>query len=133
MHGLPLSRLEEGSAVISSCLINTLVSKRGRWLLGPHRDAACEMALNGIIDGKLVHATIDRTFVDSDGVRWLVDYKTSRPASGEDHHLFMSREVERYRDQLHLYAALIKQLEPNQTLCTALYFPGFDGWVETDC
>ena len=133
MHGLPLSRLEEGSAVISSCLINTLVSKRGRWLLGPHRDAACEMALNGIVDGKLVRATIDRTFVDSDGVRWLVDYKTSRPASGEDHHFFMSREVERYQDQLHLYAALIKQLEPDQTLCTALYFPGFDGWVETDC
>ena len=92
--------------------------------------AASELALNGMVEGQLVRAIIDRTFIDSDGVRWIIDYKTSRPATGEGSDEFMSREAERYRNQLQLYAALIKQLEPSRPLRTALYFPMFDGWIE---
>jgi ATP-dependent exoDNAse (exonuclease V) beta subunit len=131
IRGLPLSRLEAGSSMILSCLIKTVLSKRGQWLLACHRNAGSELALNGMVDGELVRATIDRTFIDSDGIRWLIDYKTSSPASGEDHGRFMDHEAERYRNQLQLYAALFKLLEPDQTLCTALYFPVFDGWIET--
>ena len=42
----------------------------------------------------------------------------------------MSREAERYRNQLQLYAALVKQLEPGRPPRTALYFVMFDGWIE---
>ena len=130
MHGLPLSRLEAGSLRMLTCLLNTVVSKRGRWLLDSHRDAVSELAVNGMVDGRLVRATIDRTFIDNDGMRWLVDYKTSSPAPGEDQDLFIGHEADRYRSQLQLYAALIKKLEPSQDLRTALYFPLFDGWIE---
>jgi hypothetical protein len=44
----------------------------------------------------------------------------------------MAHAADRYRNQLQLYAALFKQLEPDQALCTALYFPAFDGWIEAD-
>jgi ATP-dependent exoDNAse (exonuclease V) beta subunit len=132
MHGLPLSRLESGSSIVLSCLINTVASKRGRWLLDCHRSAVSELALNGLVNGKLIHATIDRTFIDSDGIRWLVDYKTNSPESGEEPGQFMAHAADRYRNQLQLYAALFKQLEPDQALCTALYFPAFDGWIEAD-
>ena len=98
--------------------------------MGHHQEAASELALNGMIEGQLVRATIDRTFINSDGVRWIVDYKTSRPVSGEGVDGFMSGEEERYRSQLQLYAALIRQLEENRPLRTALYFPMFDGWIE---
>ncbi|MDT8444332.1 MAG: UvrD-helicase domain-containing protein [Desulfuromonadales bacterium] len=131
-HGLPLSRLEPGSSMILSCLIKTLASKRGRWLLDCHRNAVSELALNGMVDGKFIHATIDRTFIDSDGIRWLVDYKTSSPASGEEPGQFMAHAADRYRNQLQVYTALFKQLEPNQALRSALYFPAFDGWIEVD-
>ena len=130
MYGLPLSRLEAGSSRVLSCLLNTVGSKRGRWLLDTHREAASELAVNGMVDGTLVRATIDRAFVDNDGTRWLIDYKTSSPAFGEDQDLFMDHEADRYRSQLQLYAALIKQLEPSQDLRSALYFPLFDGWIE---
>jgi ATP-dependent exoDNAse (exonuclease V) beta subunit len=130
INGVPLSRLEVCASIILTCLTNTAKSERGRWLLGHHQEAASELALNGMVEGQLVRATIDRTFIDSGGVRWIIDYKTSRPASGECSDEFMSREAERYRNQLQLYAALIRQLEPGRSLRTALYFPVFDGWVE---
>lgn len=130
MHGLPKSRLEAGLSMILTCLVNAIASERGRWLLAPYRNAANELAVHGIVDGRLVRATIDRTFVDDDGLRWLVDYKTSSPAAGDDPGLFMSNEKERYRSQLQLYTALVKQLEPNRSVRSALYFPMFDGWIE---
>ena len=130
-NGVPLSRLEVCASMILTCLANATMSERGRWLLGHHREAASELALNGMVEGQLVRATIDRTFIDSNGVRWIIDYKTSSPTSGENPDEFMGGEAERYQDQLQLYAALIKQLEPSRPLRTALYFPVFDGWVET--
>jgi len=136
INGVPHARLENCAAIILTCLINATESERGRWLLGHHQEAASELALNGMIEGQLVRATIDRTFIDSDGVRWIVDYKTSRPVSGEGVDGFMSPdefmigEEERYRSQLQLYATLIRQLEENRPLRTALYFPMFDGWIE---
>jgi len=130
VNGVSHARLEDCAAIILTCLINAIESERGRWLLGHHQEAASELALNGMIEGQLVRATIDRTFIDSDGVRWIVDYKTSRPVSGEAVDGFMSGEEERYRSQLQLYAALIRQLEENRLLRTALYFPMFDGWIE---
>jgi ATP-dependent exoDNAse (exonuclease V) beta subunit len=86
-----------------------------------------------MVDGQLVHATIDRTFVDADGRRWVVDYKTSAPAPGELPERFMAREMERYAGQLRLYAALLGQLMADgRQVRAALYFPVFDGWRELD-
>ncbi|MCF6238547.1 MAG: PD-(D/E)XK nuclease family protein, partial [Candidatus Marinimicrobia bacterium] len=105
-------------------------SERGRWILGNHQEATSELALNGMVEGQLVRATIDRTFIDSEGVRWIIDYKTSRPIPEEEQDEFMNGETERYRQQLQLYAVLFRQLEENRSLRTALYFPMFDGWIE---
>jgi ATP-dependent helicase/nuclease subunit A len=130
INGVPLSRLEICASMVLTCLINATVSERGRWLLGHHQEAASELALNGMVEGRLVRATIDRTFIDGEGVRWIIDYKTSSPASGEDPDEFMSGEAERYRKQLQVYTALIEQLEENRPLRTALYFPMFNGWIK---
>ena len=130
VHGVPHSRLDVCASMILTCLTNVITSKRGRWLLDSHLEAVSELALNGVVEGQLVRAIIDRTFIDDDGVRWIVDYKTSSPAPGEDLDLFMLKESDRYRDQLQLYAVLVRQLEPSRVLRTALYFPMFDGWIE---
>ena len=132
-QGVPAARLETCSALILDCLTNTVGSERGRWLLFDHREAASELPLNGVIDGQLVHATIDRTFVDDEGLRWVVDYKTGAPAPGENTEQFMAREAERYGSQLQLYVKLVGQLMPDgPQLRAALYFPAFDGWIEVD-
>jgi ATP-dependent helicase/nuclease subunit A len=113
-------------------LLNTVASPRGRWLLGSKQDASCELALNGIIDGQLIRATIDRTFLGEDGVRWIVDYKTSSPGERGESDRFIQQELERYQGQLKIYKELVAKLYPEVQIRTALYFPLFDGWTELE-
>lgn len=128
--GVPQSRREVCRTILLNCIMNAVGSERGKWLLAPHRQAASELEVNGLVEGELVRASIDRTFVDEGGLRWVVDYKTSSPKQGEDSASFMAREGERYRGQLKLYEALLKQLEPQREIRAALYFPMIDGWLE---
>ena len=51
---------------------------------------------------------IDRTFIDENGVRWIIDYKTSAH-EGSDLENFLEQEKERYREQLERYARLMVQ------------------------
>jgi len=132
-QGVPHARLQPCAATVETCLINTIGSDRGRWLLKGHPGAQSELAINGLIDGNLVRATIDRTLVDEAGLRWVVDYKTSGPPSdGLSRESFLLEEKERYQDQLRVYLQLIRQLYPGQSARAALYFPLFDGWVVVD-
>jgi len=94
-----------------------------------HREAASELALSGVIDGSIVNGVIDRTFVTQEGVRWIVDFKTSTHAGGGREE-FLSNEVERYRKQLQRYAALMRALRPGGSIKAALYFPLLAAWRE---
>ena len=133
VHGVPRDRLQTCAATVATCLTNTLGCDRGRWLLSSHQGAQSELAINGLIDGKLIRATIDRTFIDEAGLRWVVDYKTSSPShDGQDHDAFLLEEKKRYQDQLRVYLDLIRNLYPGQAARTALYFPMFKGWVVVD-
>jgi ATP-dependent exoDNAse (exonuclease V) beta subunit len=107
----------------------TLASPRGRWILNSHQRAACELALTGLVNGRLTHAIIDRTFI-ADGERWVIDYKTSSPRAGETQSAFLLREAEHYRGQMDSYAALLRAMEPEYRVRAALYFPLIDAWRE---
>ena len=73
---------------------------------------------------------IDRTFVDEQGVRWIVDYKTGvHGGGGLD--TFLDREQERYREQLEGYAALMRLKAPGP-IRLGLYFPAIPGWRQWD-
>jgi ATP-dependent exoDNAse (exonuclease V) beta subunit len=105
-------------------------SARAARLLDPAaREARSELALTAMIDGVAHGLRIDRTFVDADGVRWIVDWKTSAHEGG-DREAFLDRELERYRGQLERYAHALKRLEPDRPLKTGLYFPLLDAWRE---
>jgi ATP-dependent exoDNAse (exonuclease V) beta subunit len=132
VQGVPLSRLDACALIVLNCLVNTVTSPRGRWLLGANQEASCELALNGVVDGQLVRATIDRIFLDEDGTRWIVDYKTSRPDEKSGRDSFIEKESERYRGQLKTYRELVAQLYPEAKIRTALYFPLFEGWAELE-
>ena len=73
-------------------------------------------------------AALDRTFIDRNDVRWIVDYKTDTHEGG-DLEEFLGREQERYRKQLEQYAALIKMLDGRE-IKLGLYFPLLKGWRE---
>ncbi|MEX0916031.1 MAG: PD-(D/E)XK nuclease family protein, partial [Wenzhouxiangellaceae bacterium] len=114
--------LDETTAMIATAFENTLASETGRWILsGRHEDAACELALTGTIDGRLVNAVIDRTFIDEHGTRWIIDYKSGYHAGGGLEG-FLAEEAGRYESQLSLYRRLFEQLGET-AIKTALYLP----------
>jgi len=131
LAALGLTGSEVGAAVdeVLSAIAATLADSRGRWLFDPgHADAWSEYALTGVYDEKFVHLVLDRTFVDREGVRWIVDFKLSRH-EGADAGAFLDRERERYRAQLETYAHVMREVD-RRPIRVGLYFPLVPGWRE---
>jgi ATP-dependent helicase/nuclease subunit A len=121
-HGVPEHELEAATRRVLAALAGTLEDPRGRWILArTHREARSELALTGLADGRLRSVVIDRSFVDERGVRWVIDFKTSEHEGGRGED-FIDREVQRYRAQLAVYAALARELGP-EPVRAGLYFP----------
>lgn len=120
--GVPAEELSGAVQTVRQAVERMLADDTGRRLLaarGP--DAHCEFALSGFENRRLVTGVMDRTFVDNDSVRWIVDYKTSRhEGTGRD--AFLAREAERYRPQLRRYVTLMRAFE-NRPVRAGLYFP----------
>ena len=126
--GVPEAELDRACAWVEQALDGILEDPRGRWLLARREEQESEYALSGIYGGKLTNIIIDRTFVDEKGVRWIIDYKTSRHESG-DVDRFLDLQQERYRGQLERYAAIMSALD-DRPIRLGLYFPLLRGWRE---
>jgi len=120
--GVPERELARAVELALSAIERTLADDRGRWILhGGHSEAHNEWELSGLSGGRLRSVVIDRSFVDEQGVRWVVDYKTSVHEGGGLEE-FLDQEVERYRAQLSTYRELARGLG-EQPVRAALYFP----------
>ncbi len=121
--------LDEAVSRIERTLRTALGDPRAVWLFHPHHtEVGNEYALSSVIEGRLRRYRIDRTFVDPENVRWIVDYKSSdHRGGGVD--AFLDRERERYRAQLEGYARLIAHADP-RPIRLGLYFPMLQGWRE---
>ena len=129
-EGLSGAVLESAIGRCKAGLEKTVASRMGAWILSSdHEDAHCEWEIWFEQDGLSRQRFIDRTFIDEDGVRWIVDYKTGSHEGG-DLNSFMDNEQLRYSHQLEEYRELLSKMEPERTIRTALYFPAFDGWRE---
>ena len=126
--GVPEEELDTACNWVEQALTGVLTDPRGRWLLADHREQASEYALSGIHQSDVVNIVIDRTFVDENGIRWIVDYKTSRHESG-DIEQFLDLQQERYRGQLEKYAAIMSAMD-DRPIRLGLYFPILRGWRE---
>lgn len=119
-------------SVIKEALVNIATDTRAQWILSPqHRDAHCEWALTTVQNNTIQHIIIDRSFIDENNIRWIVDYKTSQPNANETLELFYKKEKTAYRNQLQLYANALHQKE-NLPVRIGLYFPLIKGWIEYD-
>ena len=110
-------------------LTRTVSNEWGRWIFSAdHVEAMSEWALSGIAAGRLTNVVIDRSFVDRDGTRWVIDFKTSRHQGG-GLEAFLEQEVARYRPQLETYVALARGLSASPVRA-GLYFPLLDVFRE---
>ncbi|MDH3282968.1 MAG: PD-(D/E)XK nuclease family protein, partial [Gammaproteobacteria bacterium] len=129
--GVPEGDSEAALRRVMSALGNVLDDRKAAWILQRDHEAANnELKITAYRDGRLQNLVIDRTFIDANGVRWIIDYKTSSHEGG-GRELFLDREVERYRAQLETYAEALGADEA-RPIRLGLYFPLLSGWREWD-
>jgi ATP-dependent helicase/nuclease subunit A len=103
-------------------LKNITEDKTGRWILENHEDAHSEYTLTGFINNIYINKILDRTFLDSEGVRWIIDYKTGEHQGANLNHYF-EEESKRYKSQLDQYEDLLKLKGETRPIKKALYYP----------
>lgn len=101
---------------------NTISDERGLWIIKKHLLAESELKLTAKVNHKVQSLIIDRTFVDDNDIRWIIDFKTSTPDD-------MNQEEEKYKEQLENYAEAIKSMD-NRSIKLGLYFPLIPAWRE---
>ena len=127
--GVTAAAMDDAVARVTEALAKTLASPRGRWLLAAdHPEARSEFQISGLVDGERLEAIIDRTFVDAEGLRWIIDFKTGVHRGGALEH-FLDAEVARYRAQLEGYGRLMSAIDA-RPIALGLYFPLLDAWRE---
>ncbi len=129
-HGWHGDNLKRALQKIAHAIRTTLASPQGRWLLNSnHEQSACELSLMQSDKQDVKESIIDRTFI-ADGIRWIVDYKSSELEAGETEAAFITRELETYKAQLLRYQKLLAATE-TLPIKTALYFVSIGKLVET--
>jgi ATP-dependent helicase/nuclease subunit A len=125
--GLPPARIPGALARVAQALDRVAASETAARLLDPSaQEAASELSLTAWLDGEFATVKIDRSFVDRDGVRWIVDWKTGSH-EGADVERFLEQEIERYAAQLERYARVMA-LYDGRPQRVGLYFPLLDRW-----
>jgi ATP-dependent exoDNAse (exonuclease V) beta subunit len=124
--GLWGKALDEAQAAVERALDTTLAPDgEGRWVLSNrHQQPRSEWPLTRVDPdtGRVEDLVIDRSFVDaSSGIRWLIDYKNSRPGPGETLEDFCVRQGQEYLGQLLRYRQALRELGREPVSC-ALYF-----------
>jgi len=125
-EGVSASDVVIASERVEGALRGICGDPRGQWILARRVGDACEVSFDAELDGVLHTIRIDRTFVDEDGVRWIIDYKTGVHSGGRVEE-FLDHEWERYRGQLEGYARVFRALE-SRPVRLGLYFPLMRGW-----
>jgi ATP-dependent exoDNAse (exonuclease V) beta subunit len=103
------------------------------WLISKdHPRAYCEWSLEDRpAENQISTGIMDRVVFDGDSW-WVVDYKTSRPLSGESVDRFIEHEVNRYRPQLLAYREMIAdyfKVDP-RSVRVVLYFTSLQRKIE---
>jgi ATP-dependent exoDNAse (exonuclease V) beta subunit len=121
---VPEAKQDKAIATILQAIENTLSDEQGQWILQHWQQARNEWALMDVDDvtGKLQRHILDRSFVDAQGVRWIIDYKTSQN-NGLALDAFIAAKCAQYQAQLERYRQLVQQLDPRHPIQTALFFP----------
>jgi hypothetical protein len=122
-RGVSVMNLEASGQKVIAALKNALTDDRGRWVLGTREEARNEYRVRVCSPEGRRTLIMDRVFCDTDGVEWIVDYKTSGH-EGTDAETFLDRELHRYGEQMALYASALKGSRQG------LYFPLLRSWRE---
>lgn len=128
-NGIMNADLDACSQHLSCILKNILHDERAAWILKQHAEAKSEYPLTVITSKKVQSLVIDRTFIDEEGSRWIIDYKTALPLANESLDSFLVKEEQLHIDQLKSYKQAFALLD-ERPIRLGLYFPALPAWRE---
>jgi ATP-dependent helicase/nuclease subunit A len=126
--GILAGELAPALANAALALENTLRDERGLWILQSHADSQTEFAVTVVIVGCAQQVKIDKTFVDDQGKRWIIDFKTT-PFFGNDLEIFLASEQQKHSEQMRHYYQAMHALD-EKPIHLGLYFPLIPAWRE---
>ncbi|MDG4812263.1 UvrD-helicase domain-containing protein [Hydrogenovibrio sp. 3SP14C1] len=133
--GLNRELLKTALERVMVSLSHALHNPKVRWALSrEHAESAVELPLSAKEETGQSNHIIDRTFVDEQNTRWIIDYKTSvfdldKPE--QDKKAFLQSQIDVYTPQLERYGQLLGVIE-NRPQKRVLYFSYLDEWIELD-
>jgi len=114
---------------IKQNLTTCLQHDKANWLFDhSHQDSACELAVSDYRQRWRKEHIIDRTFI-ADGIRWIIDYKSTALVENQQQAEFLKIQEEHYRPQLKRYAELFEVME-DLPVKTVLFFTSLPYWHE---
>ena len=123
---------EKAIAFIHASVQRTLETPSLAWIFDDqHLDSECELELSRFQSGQLRNFIIDRTFIDQNDVRWVIDYKTSTPSAGQTIDSFVAEQRENYRNQLDSHRSLFSYME-SRPIRTGLLLTAIPALVEME-
>ena len=106
-------------------------SEVGRWILDSSHEGSDSEASYAMANGNASSVrVVDRTFIDEDGYRWVIDYKTSIIPDNRD--IPLSVKALAYQEQLIQYAEIFEGLDDNVPVKAAIYFSDVPELVSVD-
>ena len=122
--------VSEALAFIEESLASCRTSPQCAWLFNNALAAsATELPVSRWHGGQLYQFVVDRTFIDSTGTRWIIDYKTAAPTAGVAEADFLDRQCRHYRPQLENYRRAFTEME-SRPVKIALLFTAIPRLVE---
>jgi ATP-dependent helicase/nuclease subunit A len=96
----------QAAEVLAACFAD----RQLQWMFSAtHRDVVSPLPLTGMHEGRLTSVSIDRSFIDTDGIRWVINFSMDAQASARHH------------TQLEKCASLARHLGP-EPVRAAIYF-----------
>jgi ATP-dependent helicase/nuclease subunit A len=80
-------------------------------------DVRSELAFSLNLDGSVIEGAIDMTFVDGEGTRWVLDFKTDKVTAAQ-----AKGHAEKYSFQLGVYALAVPRLADGSVPCASVFF-----------
>ena len=119
---LPKESLHTALKRMQKALLTMQNDDHAAFIFGDHREAKNEAVYSYVEDNRIKQIQIDRTFIDTQNHRWIIDYKTTT-SDNRDLDRFVDEQIEaRHRRQLERYGKTLSQLD-TRTIELGVYFP----------
>jgi len=112
--------LSNSLEMISESIHRTLEDEDLNWIFDDNQEKSqSELSISSLHKGIIQNHLIDRTFIDKENVRWIIDYKSGKPNGDESE--FIENQTKRHEAQLRRYKRLFEEMECRATKMALLF------------